>query len=86
MQDFQVNDYLSLKLEDEHTIIYVGKKRFIQCKYLLLNININEIQTLNEIESIDEASERLDKSQEHPDSKKIEIPPETEFWGQNSVI
>jgi len=86
MQEFQVNDYLSLRLEDEDTIIYVGGERFRQCKYLLLNIRIDEIQSLEEFESIDEASERLDKSQEYSDLKKIEIPPETEFWGHCSNL
>lgn len=86
MQKFQVNNYLSLRLEDENTVIYVGGERFRQCKYLLLNIKIDNIQSLDEIESIDEASEKLDKSQEYSDLKKVEIPPEVEFWGHCSNL
>lgn len=62
MRKFQVNKYLSSRLVDENTIIYVAGELFSQCKYLLLNIKLDEIQFLDEIDSIDEASERLDKS------------------------
>jgi len=97
MQEFRVNEYLSLRLEKEGTsylvdeqeggtVLYVGGDRFLQCKYLLLTIKVDEMQSLEEIESIDEASERLDTSQEYPDLKKAEIPPETEFWGHCSNL
>ena len=86
MQEFQVNDYLSLRLEDEHTVIYIDGKRFRQCKYLLLNISVDEIQSLDEIDSIDEAAERLNKSLEDIEQTEIEIPPEVEFWGHCSNL
>ena len=70
MREFQVNKHLFLRLEDESTIIYVGGERFRQCKYLLLNIQIDEIQSLDEIESIDEVAEKLDESQEFYNLKK----------------
>ncbi|MFX1572364.1 MAG: hypothetical protein ACFFB0_06410 [Promethearchaeota archaeon] len=54
MQEFQVNKYLSLRLEGKRAIIYAGELRFRQCKYLLLNIPMDELQLLNEVESIDE--------------------------------
>lgn len=86
MRKFQVNEYLSLRLEEEDTIIYVGGELFRQCKFLLLTIEIDEIQSLADIESIDEASERLDKSQEYSDLKVVGIPPEIEFWGHCSNL
>jgi len=86
MKEFQVNKYLTLRLENEDTIIYVAGQRFRQCKYLLLNIQIDDIQLLDEIESIEEAAERLDKSQEGEGLKEIEIPPEIEFWGHCSNL
>jgi len=49
MQEFFVNKYLSLRLEDELTIIYVGKIHFLQCKYLLLNIESAVILLENQI-------------------------------------
>ncbi len=52
MQEFIVNEYLSLRFEDEETVIYISRARFIQYAFLLLNINIDEISTFDEIESI----------------------------------
>ena len=86
MQEFRVSEYLSLRLEDHRTIIYVGKMRFLQCKYLLLNIAVDEMQYLGEIESIDEAAERLDKSLEGFEQTEIEIPSDVEFWGHCSNL
>ncbi|KKK42129.1 hypothetical protein LCGC14_0564460 [marine sediment metagenome] len=86
MQEFRVNKYLSLRLEKEETIIYVEQARFKQCAFLLLNINIEETSTFDEIESIDEAAEMLDASMENPmEAYKFKIPPEVEFWGHSSV-
>jgi len=41
MSKFVVNDYLSLRLENGKTNIYVNNKKFIQCKYILLDIPID---------------------------------------------
>jgi Leucine-rich repeat (LRR) protein len=86
MQEFQVSKYLSLRLEDECTIIYIAGKRFRQCKYLLLNIPVDEMYFLEDLESIDEAAEILDKSQEGVGPKEIKIPPEVEYWGHCSNL
>jgi len=85
MREFKVNKYITLKLENNETIIYVNSERFDQCKFLLLNIPVNEIKSFDEIESIDEAAEKLDKSMEM-ERKKLEIPLETEFWGHCSNL
>lgn len=37
MQEFKVNDYITLKLENNTTVIYVDNKRFNQCKFLLMD-------------------------------------------------
>ena len=60
MKEFQVNEYISLKLIGKDTFIYVKEEKFIQLKYLLLNIPVEEISSFNEIESNDEAAELLD--------------------------
>jgi len=84
---FWVNDFLSLKLEGSATNIYVKGERFDQCKFLLLDIPVNEITALKDLESIDEAAERLDKSMEmEKKSKKVQIAPEVEFWGHCSNL
>ena len=75
-----------LKLENRETNIYINEKMFMQCKYLLLDIPIQKISTFDEIESIDEAAERLDTSMEEGNEIKSEISPETEFWGHCSNL
>ena len=83
MKEFIVNEYITLKLEDGKVNIYVNGELFRQCKFLLINIPIEEISSFDDIESIDEAAERLSRNLEH---HKIEIPPETEFWGHCSNL
>lgn len=88
---FKVNQYISLKLEDgkkgKETVIYVDGKRFNQCKFLLLNIPVDKIKSFDEIDSVDEASERLDRSLEKGSKLKGPfIPPEIEFWGHCSNL
>lgn len=81
---FRLNEYLLLKLENKKTNIYVNGKKFRQCKFLLMNIQDQEQH--EEIKSIDEAAEKLDRSLEgHSWSKQL-IPPETEFWGHCSNL
>ena len=84
-KEFKVNEFLTLKLENGETNIHVNGKLFRQCKFLLLNIPVNEIKSFDEIESIDEAAEKLDRSMER-NRNKIYIPPETEFWGHCSNL
>jgi len=87
MTEFRVNEFLSLRLEGEEIIIYVARARFIQCAFLLLNIRVDEMSTFDEIESIDEAAEKLDTSMEDETiAYKFEIPPEVEFWGHCSNL
>ncbi|MFX1424816.1 MAG: leucine-rich repeat domain-containing protein [Promethearchaeota archaeon] len=82
-KEFKVNQYLKLKLEGGRTNIYVNNRRFMQCMYLLLNISVDKIEDYDEIESIDEAVVKLNRSMERNHSK---VPPETEFWGHCSNI
>lgn len=85
-KEFKINEYITLKLEEGITNIYIKFQLFNQCKFLLLEIPVNEITELYDIESIDEATERLDNSLERNDQPAIEIPPVTEFWGHCSNI
>ncbi|MFW9874379.1 MAG: GTP-binding protein [Candidatus Thorarchaeota archaeon] len=84
--EFIINKYLKLKLEYSYTNIYVGDKLFRQCKYLLLDIPVNNITDYDEIESIDEAAERLDRSMERGYSRKYRLSPDIEFWGHCSNL
>ena len=60
MKEFTINDYITLKLEDNKTVIYVKGEPFSQCKYLLLEIPHEKIDDLRDIDSIDEAAETLE--------------------------
>ena len=89
-KEFKVNEFITLKLErgdlSLESVIYVADERFRQCKYLLLNIPINKISSFDEIDSIDEAASKLDRSQERNEYFKRKIPPEVEFWGHCSNL
>ena len=96
-QEFIVNEFLTLKLEDNKTFIYVKGEKFIQCIRLFLQIPPQKSNLYEEIESIDEATEIFDKFLlenrivEGKFQKPIEnhsyiITPEQEFWGHCSNI
>ena len=85
-KEYQINDYLTLKLENKATTIYVDGKQFIQCKFLLLNIPTDKIRDFDDIESIDEAAEKLNHDLEFQNKIKIKMPPETEFWAHCSNL
>lgn len=87
-KEFKINEYFSLRLYDgEEPTIYVLGVPFMQCAFLLLNIDINKVSEFDEIESIDEAAEKLDASMENlVDAVKFKIPPEVEFWGHCSNL
>jgi len=86
MQEFKINDYITLKLDWDKTLIFVSNEKFIQCKCLLLNYTEKEISSLSSIASIDEASEALDPLLEDRHQDEIYIDPETEFWGHCSNL
>jgi len=81
--EFQINKFLKLRLEWDQTEIYVNDKPFTKCKYLLLNIQTNDFSPYDEIKSIDDAEEKLDKR--HEGDKSI-LSPEVEFWGHCSNL
>ncbi|KKK88832.1 hypothetical protein LCGC14_2739190, partial [marine sediment metagenome] len=72
------------------TVIYIAGEKFYQCKYLLIEIPKKEMRSnsLIYLNSIDEASEKLDTSLEPIKGRVFtySIPPETEFWGHCSNI
>jgi len=75
--------------EHWETVIYLNGKRFNQCKFLILNILVDDIKSLGEIESIDEAAGKLDASLENFNWRGQPqglIPPEVEFWAHCSNL
>jgi len=88
--EFRVNSYITLKLENRKTYIYVAGEKFSQCKYLLLDIPIDKVASFNEIDSIDDAYKVLNKSRQIGEDETLDpefrIPPEVEFWGHSSNL
>jgi len=84
--EFIINKYLELRLEYGNTNIYVGGNLFKQCKYLLLDLPVSNITDYNEIESIDEVAEKLDRSMERGKPRKYYLSPDIEFWGHCSNL
>lgn len=83
LNEFTINQFITVRLENEETVIYVNGDRFNQCKYLLLNIPIENNNRYDELGSIDEAAEVLDRSMER---QKDVILPQVEFWGHCSNL
>ncbi|TFF99260.1 MAG: hypothetical protein EU541_05340 [Promethearchaeota archaeon] len=79
---FVINEFITVKLENGKTIIYIKGKQFWQCKYLLFQINTDRVEEYDSINSIDEI-EKFDRSDQF---KNIKISPETEFWGHCSNL
>jgi len=46
VREFKINDFLTLKLQNNRTNIYVKNRKFIQCMYLLLNIPVDRIRDM----------------------------------------
>ncbi len=89
VREFKINEHLTLKLNDKgETRIFVAGVDFRQCKYLLLNIPVQNLTDFEELKSIDEVALKLDNSLEHSDdhTQTVRIPPETEFWGHCSNL
>jgi len=95
-KEFKVNDFITLKLEEGNTNIYVNGEPFDQCKYLMLNIPIEDTkrflslsltrEIFEDIESIDEVVEKLGWTYDGQEGVEYDIDPETEFWGHCSNL
>ncbi len=88
---FQVNQYITLKLENKKTIIYIGGERFRQCHKVLITIPVEKAADYN---SIDELIYRegegvsADELYDIPigNIESYGLDPETEFWAHCSNI
>ncbi len=86
MNEYEINEFLTLKLEEKTTNIYVNGRRFGLCKYLLLNIPVQNIESYESINSIDEAADFLGWTVEGQEGVEYNIDPETEFFGHCSNL
>jgi len=86
MLKYTINKFLDLRFEDGKTNIYVNNELIRHCKYILLNISSDNSEDLTDINSIDDAVERLDGSFEFSGDKKGKISPEMLFWAHCSNL
>ncbi|MFW9987486.1 MAG: leucine-rich repeat domain-containing protein [Candidatus Odinarchaeota archaeon] len=85
INEYKINPFITLKLENEKTVIYVKDEKFLQCKYLLIEIPKDIIEDFDNFMSIDDVSEKLDHSLE-TEIKYNQLTPEIEFWGHCSNL
>ena len=85
---FKINDYLILRLENSKTVIYIKEKKFRQCMYLLVNVPLNHMTSIEDLKSIDESEIIMDSSRSGVQISEQEptISPEVEFWGHCSLL
>ncbi|MFX1488115.1 MAG: hypothetical protein ACFFBI_03140 [Promethearchaeota archaeon] len=98
---FKINKYITLKLEPwfnfdrflpkKKTNIYIMGRLFQQCKFLIMDLPIDDLEDYSEIDSIDEVADKfrwtIEGQLDHqgfPES--YEIPDEVEFWGHCSNL
>ena len=82
---YKVSEYLTLRLEDNDTVIYVNNQKFLICKHLLLTIPQNK-KTQDEIRSIDEAQYAFGNNSDEFMLIEMEIIPKQKFWGHCSNL
>ena len=96
-EERKINEYITLKLENGRTYIYVNGKKFIQCIRLILNIPKSDIPQYDEIDSIDEAAKLYSnhvfqnriirgRMAAHVPNQSHDLTAEQEFWGHCSNI
>ncbi len=85
-KEFYINNFITLKLEDNKSKIYINGILFRQCKHLLL-INPQEQSNQTQIKSIDEAASLLCHDLDYNlEPLTLGITPEEEFWAHCSNI
>lgn len=88
---YTIGAHIKLILEYDHnycryiTQIYVDDEKFLQCKYLLLNLDDSNIDDFKDVESIDDAFKLYSRKHEGH-SNKIIIDEKTEFIGHCSNL
>ena len=81
---FELNEFLTVRFENDKTVIYVRGESFSICKYLLMNVPLREV---NDYDSIDQASEFYGKQLEKEITpKEVGLSPEEEFKGHCSNL
>ncbi len=83
-REFVINPYLAVRLEGPETVIYVGGRRFRQCKALVFDLPGRVVHDPVGPTSIDEVAALY---RQYPlASSSTKIPSEVEFWGHCSNL
>lgn len=88
-KEFTINEFLTVKLVGWDITIYVNGESFMLCKRLLISFPIDRIHDTDELDSIDEAADKLGwegDDQMYNNGIVYNIPTETEFWGHCSNL
>ncbi len=86
MAEFNINQFITLKLENKKTNIYIQGTKFLQCKNVIF-INPHENRQQGIIGSIDEAKVFLTSEYgEEISPQFLGITPEEEFWAHCSNL
>lgn len=92
MLNYKANEYITLKLENKYTQIYVKNRKFTQYIRLVLNIPTDQFKDYDQINSIDETADVYKRKTIHKNeiiheagARNVnlahDITPEQEFWG-----
>ena len=85
MKEYKINEFITLKLENRKTVIYVKGKIFIQCMRLVLQISERDIEEYHDIDSIDDAIE-IYNSYLYENTRIIQQILLTRRWTRNPMI
>lgn len=86
-KEYEINEFITIKLEGYETIIYVAGKKFDHCSALLLNIPIKDKDMFDEIESMDDVAEMLNWDNKiGQEGVEYKVSSETEFFGYCSNL
>jgi len=99
--EHKINEYLTVKLINNRTYVYLNNEYFSQCMNLFISIKNSEREHYDTIDSIDEAAEiyqsilrtgnlfKLEGEQHYTEPiylEKVKILPQEEFWGHCSNL
>jgi hypothetical protein len=88
-KEFKINEYLTLRLEDRKTVIYINGEQFRQCIALLLTIPREVFFNEEGVNSIDEAARlysHVYHSEINEKGRAYVLTPEQEFFGHCSNL
>jgi hypothetical protein len=88
IKEYSFNKYILLRKDKKRANIYVNKEKFIQCRRLILNIPISEINVFDDIDSLEEAKKKLYylRKEKKIKEKKLRLKLSDEFWGHCSNL